>query len=93
MSQRRRGCLVALLLLAEGCAYVVNPDVTGPHGEHLREIQCNYLEECLDFARKTCGGNYDIATQSTAGDGVLTITMMVHCKASEAGAGLPDAGR
>jgi hypothetical protein len=93
MSQQRRGWVVALLLVSVGCPYVVNPDVTGPHGEHLTEIQCNHLEECLDFARKACGGDYDIVTQSKAGDGVLTITMMVDCKASVARPGLPDAGR
>lgn len=87
--RRRQGRVgVVLLVVVTGCvtAAVVNPDVVGPHGEHLIELRCVSSERCLAFARETCGGDYDIVTNndevlaSGAKGTASADVMMVQCK-------------
>jgi hypothetical protein len=86
----RQSVAAFVLVLAAGCgAIVVNPDVQGPHGEHLVEIQCPQPDQCLDKAREVCGGDYDIVTNNKTA-GADSATMMVSCKA--AAQPPPDAG-
>ena len=89
MSQRQRVAVVLFLVTAGCTAMVVNPDVQGPHGEHLVEIQCAQPDACLDLARQVCGGDYDIVTNNKTA-GMDSATMMVSCKARPAPQ--PDGG-
>lgn len=69
-----------------GCLQVANPDVIGPHGEHLIELQCPTPDMCMDFARQTCGGDFDTLPHSGPSQ-----YMLVHCLNTR---GAPaDAGR
>jgi hypothetical protein len=92
MASQRRVWAVAAVLLGLGCASVPEPDITGPHGEHLTKIQCGWLDECVASARATCGGDYDVISQNGTGKGILTMTMLVACNAPPA-LGRPDSGR
>ncbi len=80
----RRWTCLALLGVGAGCFQVVNPDVIGPHGEHLMELQCPTPAQCMDFARQTCGGDFDSLPHSGPSQYLL-----VQCKNAPA----PDAGR
>jgi hypothetical protein len=72
-------CLAALALGETTCnpPTVTNSDVPGPHGEHLLEIHCAQPSECTVFARKQCGGDFDIVTNNTVETGVV---MQVNCQ-------------
>src|SRR5271169_3914167 len=67
--------VVAAIVVGIGCSYVVlNPNVTGPHGEHYVEIGCSGgPDECMSSARKMCGGDFDVVQSGNAK------TMLVHC--------------
>jgi hypothetical protein len=67
--------VVAAIVTGIGCPYVVlNPNVTGPHGEHYVEIACSGDPgECMSSARKMCGGDFDVIPSGNAK------TMLVHC--------------
>jgi hypothetical protein len=69
----------ALLVAFPACiartAWVVNPDVIGPHGEHLMQLECGTSGYCMVFARKTCAGDFDIVTFTPASG-----EMLVQCK-------------
>jgi len=69
-------------LAATGCFQVVNPDVTGPHGEHLMELQCPTPADCMSYARQVCGGDFDLVTNSVSGGykSGTKDTMLVQCK-------------
>jgi len=101
MSQRQ-GWVVALLVAGAGCApYVMKDNVPGPHGEQLVELSCGSPDACMSFARETCHGDFDVATNdvyaatkgSVGGD-----IMLVHCLTPPAGPPpppvtvVPDAG-
>jgi hypothetical protein len=82
MSKQQWWC-VGLLVVGAGCApYVVKDNVVGPHGEQLVELSCGTPDACMSFARETCHGDFEVATndlyaptnQSMGGD-----IMMVHC--------------
>ena len=77
----------ALLGVTAGCFQVVNPDVTGPHGEHLMELQCPTPADCMSYARQVCGGDFDVVTSPGPG----APFMLVQCKPPRA-AGGADAG-
>ncbi len=76
---KRQAARVALMLVATGCTtvngWVVNPDVIGPHGEHLTELQCTTSEGCMALARETCAGDFDIITSNLGSQ-----DMLVQCK-------------
>lgn len=74
-----RWMFAALLLV--GCTMVVNPDVIGPHGEHLMELQCPTPDRCMDFARTVCHGDFDLVSDSSyAGyKGGTSEVVLVHC--------------
>jgi hypothetical protein len=59
---QRFASAASLMVVATACAssYVYRPDVVGPHGEHLVELACSAPDKCMDLARKTCDGDFDI---------------------------------
>ncbi len=68
-------------LLVRCKPYVVSTEVTGPHGEHLIELECpSTTKACLDFARQTCKGDYDIFT---------TAPMLIECQSGQPPPGVP----
>ena len=83
--------MVAAVLLGvgTGCFQVINGNVTGPHGEHLIELQCPSPAECMDYARQTCGGDFDIVTnQTTSADkGGTSEYILVQCQSALAAPG------
>ena len=102
----KRWVCAAFLVLGTACptAIVVNPDVQGPHGEHLMELKCTSSERCMAFARENCGGDFDIISNNTevggggnVGNASIPVTsadvMMVQCKTPPGAApAAPDAG-
>jgi hypothetical protein len=91
--------LWTVLVLGAGCtAYIYNPDVIGPHGEHLIELACSTPDRCMDLARQTCGGDYDVVTTGNAVSGTSqggtssANLMLVQCKTSPVAAPGPPAG-
>ncbi len=55
-----------------------------PHGEHLSELACVGAQECMQFARKTCQGDFEVVPGGgvPSGGGL----MLVHAtQAREAG--------
>jgi hypothetical protein len=101
---KRLGMGVALLVAGAGCLpYVMKDDVIGPHGEALIELACATPDQCMAFARQTCHGDFDVATNDFTVSGGKTPSsgdlMLVHC-ANAPGAlsppavsVAPDAGR
>jgi hypothetical protein len=81
--------VVAITVVA-GCAssYIYNPDVIGPHGEHLIELACTVPDQCMSLARRTCGGDFDLVTGGSAvgGDGTAVSSvnlMLVQCRRAQ----------
>ena len=99
------GLAFFVIAVTVGCvtASIYKPDVIGPHGEHLIELSCATPDKCMDFARVTCKGDFDVVTSSdvTTGGGAKgvpvgsTNLMLIRCdNQPDAGAsGGPDAGR
>jgi hypothetical protein len=79
-------------------AYVYKPDVVGPNGEHLVELACSTPDACMDFARKTCSGDFEIVTSSdvTGGGGKTGVSstdlMLIHCKNGAVAVPAPPTG-
>jgi hypothetical protein len=86
----RRMLAITTLLAVAGCApaIVLKPDVPGPHGEHLAELQCGLPDGCLAFARQLCGGDFDIVSTGSAQND--TTVMLIHCKNGRAVAAPPE---
>ena len=85
--RERLAWAIAAMTAGAGCtAYIYKSDVVGPHGEHLIELACNTPDACLELARQTCGGDYDIVTTGDAvsGGGKAGVSsanmMLVQCK-------------
>jgi hypothetical protein len=80
-----------LLLLVAGCATVGQTDlgngIVGPHGERVVQIKCQAAAECLQLARQTCNGDYDLVNESYEGAGVHSA--LVHCRNVENARGEP----
>jgi len=71
-------------LLVQCKPYVVSTDIIGPHGEHLIELECpSSTKACMDFARKTCAGDYDIFS---------TLPMLVQCQSAQLSPNAPPPG-
>jgi len=85
---QRSALTIAALVMGSGCvtARIVEPDVTGPHGEHLVELECTLPDKCMALARQTCGGDFDVVTSndSASGGAGMMVTssaiMLVHCQ-------------
>jgi len=89
----------ALAVAGAGCytAYVVNPDVPGRHGEHFLKLQCGEKEQCLELARKTCGGDFEVESTDTTSSGFghappgTSYVMLVRCATATPPAAVPAA--
>jgi hypothetical protein len=95
---------VAGTFAALGCIpYVIEDNIPGPQGEPLVELSCSSPAECMTFARETCHGDFEVATNDynpkNIGIGVSPDVMLVHCLNVPAGptavmhVAPPDAGR
>jgi hypothetical protein len=95
---------VAGTCAALGCTpYIVKDNIPGPRGEPLVEIACASPDECMTFARETCKGDFEIATNSYTPSRQIDISssadiMLVHCQNAPDGppaamhVAAPDAG-
>ena len=73
---------------SSGLTWVREPNVRGPHGESLVDIQCGTLSDCMGLARSVCHGDFDVVT-------TLALEMLVRCAAAPAGGAAlptPDGG-
>jgi len=60
-------------------------NIPGPHGEPLVELACASPDECMTFARETCHGDFQVATNSYNPPRGIEIgssadIMLVHCE-------------
>ncbi|MGO9832040.1 MAG: hypothetical protein ACLPJH_18045 [Myxococcaceae bacterium] len=89
-----------MLVVAAGCEpYIYKPDVVGPHGEHLIELACPTPDGCMELARQTCQGDYNIVTNGAVAPGTPeggskgTNLMVIQCENQPLSGTLkPDAG-
>lgn len=78
---RRLMAAAVVMVIGAGClpaTRIVNPDVTGPNGEHLVELACGAADQCMALARQTCGGDFDVITSMV--NSRSESMMLVHCK-------------
>jgi len=78
--------LIPVLVLLSGCATGRNA-IPGPNGERVVEVDCPVASECLDDARKLCGGDYDLISQTQQSR--YQNVAMIHCRNADNANGRP----
>jgi len=80
--------------VASGCytAQVLDRDAAGKHGEHFVKLECGETEQCMELARRTCEGDFEVESNDTTSSGFghappgTAHIMLVRCATTPTGA-------